>query len=113
MQEAEVRKVLAIMAGYWPSPTPTQDEVLVLTATLIQYERAESEVAIRLLLVQGRTFRPSPAELTVVLRSVRRRALEAVPSLPSAPPAEKPLEWVAEARQTLAHTRVRKVPHRG
>jgi hypothetical protein len=103
VDEDRIYSCLHQLLGYWPTPAPTQDETLVLTAHLARYTRQEFEMAFDMLFNQQRQFRPAPAEVAQALRSAHYRVLEALPSLPPGPPAapEASRSFLGQARERL------------
>jgi hypothetical protein len=94
-----------ILAGFWPSPSATTEELLALNrvfedpSTFGDFERAAEMLAL-----QGRKFRPNPSEIMATMRSVRHHRLSDEAwskGLPEAPPCSNPFPYFEQCREAL------------
>lgn len=83
MIKDDVRPILAMIAGYWPTPALTTEEVSAWTTELVSTSRISAEEA-RTVIINfaetGAVYRPRPGQLLGLVQSLRRkRAFDAAP----------------------------------
>ena len=107
MRTDEVRPTLAAMAGYWPTPQLTEEEVIAWTTELtgpIGISNVEARKVIRA--ESSRQWRPRPGEFVELIQHYRRQealrspkpALESGVKIAS---REMSLEQIAHCRTLL------------
>lgn len=100
MNRADVRPILAMVAGYWPQPVLSTEEATAWAAELCGSLRITPEEARTVIVAaaeDGREFRMKPGQLVPAVQALRRqRALERIPMLASAAPAptDRSRAWI-------------------
>ena len=113
MNPQDVRKILAMIAGYWPTPALSEEEIIALTTELVGPSRLTCEEVVAVISAEkGRQWRPRPGELVGMVRHYRgQKALrERRPELEADSPAtpEQTLAAIAECRAILTARRTAK-----
>jgi hypothetical protein len=107
MHTSEVRPTLAAMAGYWPTPQLTEEEVVAWTTELTGPIGISYTEAVKVIRAEGaRQWRPRPGEFVELIQHYRRQdALRKPrPALPSGiriASKEMNDEWIVKCRDLL------------
>jgi len=113
MTTDQIRSILAMLSGYWPTPSMSEEEVVAWTRELcgpypIGYVEAQTVIDEQ----KTREWRPRPGETVSLVQGLRRReALQAERHLQLvadpdevALTREQTLAKIAECRQTLTRS---------
>ena len=77
MTSDEVRPIVALLAGYWPTPAITAEEALAyaveLTAVPMRIKSEEATTVVARAARSGETFRIRPGQITEAVQALRRR----------------------------------------
>jgi hypothetical protein len=90
MTTSDARAILAMIAGYWPTPTMEEEEIAAFLRELaspLRITTEEARTVIDEMARGGMRFRPRPGEVVADVQGLRRhRAKMALrPALPEAP----------------------------
>ena len=87
MDDTEIDRCIAVLVSYWPMPEQTQGEVLALNQILERWNVADFDRTVKLLVEQGRQFRPAPGELAPLIKGSHYYLEDRGAEQPSLPPA--------------------------
>jgi len=113
MNVAEVRPILAQLAGYWPSPALTTEEAAAWTTVLTDPSLGvtvnEARAVIRKASYAGGTFRPRPGQIVAAVLTERRAQCALADAgrmlttgRAEAVDVERAGRWIAACRRVLA-----------
>ncbi len=111
MQTDQVRRTLAAMAGYWPTPALRDEEVVAWTTELTGPIGISAGEALKVIRAEGgRQWRPRPGEFVELIQHYRRqetlrRPKPALPSAERIASKEYSLNQIQRCRDLLQQSR--------
>ena len=74
MTRDDIRSVLAALAGYWPTPALTEEEVIAWTTELAGGYKTDRPEVMRVIQSEAsRQWRPRPGEMVELIQHYRRQ----------------------------------------